>query len=754
MKKVCICIATHSGVHYLNRCIQSIFDQYPVKSFTYDIIVIVNSLNQNYYDDVKKNIIHKSIEIIETNSNGYPGKAHNSNMNIFRKRKEYDYMFMIDHDDIFYPCAFQLFERCIQQNIDVLHLMINDIITYREIPKLLKLNASGNIKIYSALHYEKNWWKLKKDVMNPYKYPIHKCKTPSRILIVSRKAINELELKYNEHVKLFDDYQVILELIHHQYTKNKLNIKGTSNTFLYAYDSINDTSATKRFSPDYFKQEHKQFLRMANKYRNVLEHQWDETKWNYIEIGIPQNFSIIDKSKYISKMFTEFYSKYYIKKYNETYKLNEKYEILKDLFKIHRPDKNIYEQFLMLSLKFNQNKDELKKLYFEYVQHFNPNESERNELMLNIYGYNHYKSNHTYQIKEINKLNNIKTVVIYVGYSPPFHGKNYGNQLAYGSEITAVKIAEQFSRDYNVYIVCNTNEKIKHNNVNYISFKEFETFDKDIDILIISRFLHFFLEYKVNAQKVFYWLHDLDFHYAWNDKMLPNRGIMFQNNMDNLVDRYICVSEWHKKQIHNNYNVDLNKILVIPNGIDKEKLININKKKIKRQEQRLLWCSDPIRGLDILLTNFDKILNILPQCELHIFFHKVPDWIILLIKDEWKNKIHIHNKVNQQKLWEEMQKSEYFIYTNRSHETFCLSALEAYCNGCKVICNEYSGIGELVNNIGGYTIGSYHINQKEWFNKLINTLKIIKNKKNNINQNVIEKYNWNNIYINYWNNIL
>jgi len=750
MKKVCVCIATHSGVHYLNRCILSVKKQFPVESFTYDIIVNVNSTNPNYYNEVKKNIIDKNIKVFNTKSNGYPGKAHNANFNFFRNHLEYDYMFMIDHDDIYYPCAFQLFEKCINQNIDVLHLMINDIITYRDIPKLLKLQAGGNIKIYSALYHEKNWWKIKKDVINPYQNPIHQCKTPSRILILSRKSIQELELKYNEDVKLFDDYQVILELIYHQYTKNKLNIKGCSNTFLYAYDAINDNSATKQFTPEFFQEENKLFHKYASKYKSVLDKKWDPTNWNYIEIGIPTNFSIIDKAHYISEMFTNFYMKYYIDIYNKTNDLKEKYEVLKKLFLINIQNENIFKQFLMLSIKFNPNKNELKKIYFQYIKKFNPPSQDTKQLMYNIFGY--VFNNNSIKIKKEKekKITNIKRVVIYTGYSPPFNGKTYGNQLAYGSEITALKIAEKFAKDYETYVVCNTEENITYNNVNYISLEDYYNFEKEVDILIISRFLHHFLEYKVNAKKVLYWLHDLDFHYYWKNKQIPNRGIEFQKNIDNLVDNYICVSEWHKKEIIKNYNVDSNKIIVIPNGIDTKKLNNISQQ--KRIKERIIWCSDPSRGLDILLKNFDKIIDILPKVELHIFFHQIPDWIKCLIKPEWKNKIIIHTKVPQEELWKNMQKSEYFMYTNRSHETFCLNALEAYANGCKVICNGFSGIGELVDKLGGYTVNNYNIEQKEWFDELINTIKKIKNDDNNIKN--VSSYDWNNIYNKHWKNII
>ena len=38
-----------------------------------------------------------------------------------------------------------------------------------------------------------------------------------------------------------------------------------------------------------------------------------------------------------------------------------------------------------------------------------------------------------------------------MGYTPSFNGENYHNKKVYGSEITAIKLAEALSNNYNVY---------------------------------------------------------------------------------------------------------------------------------------------------------------------------------------------------------------------------------------------------------------------------------------------------------------
>ena len=81
----------------------------------YNIIIVVNSLNKNYYEDVLKKFKNIDVEIIETKSNGKPGMGHNSCINLFKIRKEYNYMIMIDGDDFLYPYALNQLNKCFEK---------------------------------------------------------------------------------------------------------------------------------------------------------------------------------------------------------------------------------------------------------------------------------------------------------------------------------------------------------------------------------------------------------------------------------------------------------------------------------------------------------------------------------------------------------------------------------------------------------------------------------------------------------------
>ena len=102
--KFLLCILTSSNEKLLKVSYNSALNQIN-HNLDYTIVIVVNSLNKSYYSEVCKEFEDINVEIIETISNGKPGMGHNSCINLFKIRKEYNYMIMIDGDDLFYPCG-------------------------------------------------------------------------------------------------------------------------------------------------------------------------------------------------------------------------------------------------------------------------------------------------------------------------------------------------------------------------------------------------------------------------------------------------------------------------------------------------------------------------------------------------------------------------------------------------------------------------------------------------------------------------
>ena len=131
-----VTLLTSSNLEYLRECLQCILQQRPVDTLVYDVFIVVNTLNNDFKESVDALIAtmdysRQTVRVVQTASNGRPGKGHNSVLELFRMHPEYDYLYAMDGDDFAYPCLLQQLSKYIytQTPPDVLALMFHDILT-------------------------------------------------------------------------------------------------------------------------------------------------------------------------------------------------------------------------------------------------------------------------------------------------------------------------------------------------------------------------------------------------------------------------------------------------------------------------------------------------------------------------------------------------------------------------------------------------------------------------------------------------
>ena len=131
--KFLLCILTSSNEKLLKISYESALNQNN-HNLDYTIIIIVNSLNPEYYHNVCEEFKNIDVEIIETESNGRPGKGHNSVINVFKNRIQYDSMLLLDGDDFLYPSALEQLEKCFKSegHIDMITLKSTDKLKYMD----------------------------------------------------------------------------------------------------------------------------------------------------------------------------------------------------------------------------------------------------------------------------------------------------------------------------------------------------------------------------------------------------------------------------------------------------------------------------------------------------------------------------------------------------------------------------------------------------------------------------------------------
>jgi hypothetical protein len=318
--KMMVCLLTSSKLIYLKESYKSVLNQFPVK-FKYDIFIIVNTLNEDYYKSVIKEF--PNANIVRTESNGKPGKGHNSVLNFFKSKKEYNYLFMLDGDDFLYPSALSHMEAYINStNVDILMLMCHDILSQ----KLGTLNMS-NIMIDNKAYLIYNisqvtmsiWFKGKS--INPFKNNINDLNTIGRLILFSRKSL-EYNIKYDEECSLYDDYYPSMQVMELAY--KKLNVFRTDDSNIYLYNSLNDMSQTNNYTKEKKEKENEIFQKsIKDKFLDIRD--WDLNRINYKTINFDPNFTSKEKYYFVKSLVSNLNINNYMIEEKKNYEIFIKY---------------------------------------------------------------------------------------------------------------------------------------------------------------------------------------------------------------------------------------------------------------------------------------------------------------------------------------------------------------------------------------------------------------------------------------------
>jgi len=129
--KILLMLLTNHKLDKLTRLVKAVEDLIPEDSIEIKPLIVVNTLNDDYYNEVKN--AGFSFDVIRTQSNGKPGKGKNSCRDLFLK-SDADFMSQVDGDDWLYPTWAKSMAQHIHHypNIDALGLHpVDYVTTYR-----------------------------------------------------------------------------------------------------------------------------------------------------------------------------------------------------------------------------------------------------------------------------------------------------------------------------------------------------------------------------------------------------------------------------------------------------------------------------------------------------------------------------------------------------------------------------------------------------------------------------------------------
>jgi len=342
-----------------------------------------------------------------------------------------------------------------------------------------------------------------------------------------------------------------------------------------------------------------------------------------------------------------------------------------------------------------------------------------------------------------------KNILIYTGFSDINWNYTYTLKNALGgSEKAVAYLSKCFPKDYTIYISGHVeNETI--DNIHYIHLDELTNLINFISFhtVIVSRYISFYDMFPTcSFYQSYIWAHDtllLPYGSNLNDNQILKKW-------DNYINGCICLTDWHKNQFSEKYPILKNKITIINNGIDLDSFPSItNNYKIKN---RFIYTSRPERGLNNLLNLWPKILEKIPDATLTISnygnFPSNPE------ENDLKNiiyqnsdTIHYLGKLNTEKLYEEMNKAEFWLYPTHWPETSCITALEMLMS--EVICLYYPVAG-LTNTMDKYGI---QVCSGKEIETIVSLSKLQKNELRENGKNYAISCSWENRFIS-WNNLI
>lgn len=281
-RSVLVTILTSGDIEIFELCFKSVLhqshkiDAYNIQNTRFHPVVIVNTTNPTYFEEVVKLLRenYNFTDVIQSESNGRPGKGHNSEIEHFKNNPQYDWIFPVDGDDVLYPTAFlqiaTLLNTIEPTNVDVLlHLGLD---------RINKISTTGSVVINKGvfMHTTFEETNLLEDRKNEIVDPFDKTKSidniqcPGRIFMLNRKAvsISNPAIRWDEDSVMLEDFPPYIATVYHNVHSN-LRVMGTSNRYIYMYNQLNDSTVTTKFVDDV---KHADRLAIANRlFRKSLD---------------------------------------------------------------------------------------------------------------------------------------------------------------------------------------------------------------------------------------------------------------------------------------------------------------------------------------------------------------------------------------------------------------------------------------------------------------------------------------------------
>lgn len=205
-----------------------------------------------------------------------------------------------------------------------------------------------------------------------------------------------------------------------------------------------------------------------------------------------------------------------------------------------------------------------------------------------------------------------------------------------------------------------------------------EVMAQEWDVVVSSRWREILEQVSWNTQVKTMWFHDM-YYGDW------------RNFFVNLA---VYLTEFQRAS----WGMTEDNSVLIGNGVD----LSLFRGKVERSENKLVWISNPDRGLALAAKIFQEIRKRWPFLELHVYGRaSVYGWGPeaegpFLPRPEHMENVFLHEPAKKSVLARALQEAWAMFYPTYWPETYCIAALEAQAAGCPVIAPPFGALTETV----------------------------------------------------------
>lgn len=284
-----------------------------------------------------------------------------------------------------------------------------------------------------------------------------------------------------------------------------------------------------------------------------------------------------------------------------------------------------------------------------------------------------------------------RTIDIYAPiHNEPWRPEQARTQGVGGSEEAIVFLSEELvRRGYRVRVYGPAIQTIRVRVVNGVEWRRFSDFvaDEKHDIVIGHR-APWMTQNFPNCQELLIWHHDHTYlDEAFNAVTAPK-------------GKHLFVSQFQAQLLAEMIPGTLFHGAVINNGVPAEQVIDVDE--AKRNPLKVVYASQPIRGLRRLLEIWPEILAIHPEAELHAFYGRLTNALAAQVSPTVRAELEKveallpltknvvdHGRVGQLALMEEMRTAGVLAYPCGYPEVSAITPMRAAAAGCIPVLMTY-----------------------------------------------------------------